>query len=257
MRQLLIVLSTILFFCACNTPEYRINGTIEGVADGDTVELGYSNDGMDFIVTERSVIKDGKFAFHGKQDGCKIFYIKYDYRVDDTDVTPLYAMFFLEPGNINAEFTTESYRITGTATNDINTAIEDSLQSYFAQIITYQEALLQDSTMSEKQKAELENKSYMAMYDATTYTKSVVEKNIENMAGLFFLVRFIDIFDNSELSRLMAEVPEENKDADNNPLFEILYEVSQERNSSGAPDDYEMQELELEMNNMINDETVE
>ena len=51
------------------------------------------------------------------------------------------------------------------------------------------------------------------------------------MAALFMLIQCADIFENDELSALLDQVPEENKDTTNNRLFYILQEIQNQRNN--------------------------
>ena len=58
-----IALVAMLASCGGGTKPYTINGTvsIDGIADGDTISLGYSVDGSEYIPESYAVVKDGKF----------------------------------------------------------------------------------------------------------------------------------------------------------------------------------------------------
>lgn len=245
MRKIFSLIVAAVMFVACGNSEYRIIGSIEGAQEGDTVSLGYSCDGMDFSTVSKTVIKNGEFSFTGKQDDCKIYYIGYDSR-------NIYALFFLEAGDITAHISPENSTITGSPMNDLNKEIEDSLQSYVLQMLTYQEKLYSDSTLTESEQEELGNKSYLVQREAMTYIQETIRENIENMVGLFMLVQYCDLFDNNELSELINEIPEKNIDRDNNFLYDILLEIQEERNSSGSLEDIinsmqeETEELDVE-----------
>ena len=232
MKQILAILFTAITLFACSAPEYKIEGSIDG-AEGATIRLGYSNDGMSFTATDSAVVENGKFQFNGKQKGCKIYYIEYPEAME----TPLYAMFFLEGGNIKVDILPEYYHITGTPTNDLNTAVEETLTQYTGEIHTYQDSLYNNDNLSDQTKDELNNKCYITQCSAITYIQDVVRENIESMAGLYLLVQYSNLFDDEELEELASKIPSANKDSNNNPLYEILLAMQEERNSPGSMED--------------------
>ena len=232
MKQILAILLTATALFSCSAPEYKIEGTIDG-AEGTTLRLGYSKDGMEFTATDSAVVENGKFQFHGKQKGCKIYYIEYPEAMD----APLYAMLFLEGGNIKVEIWPEDYTVTGTPTNDLNANVEATLSQYVGTILSCQDSLYNNDNLSNEIKDELNNKCYTTQCSAITYIQSVVRENIKTMAGLYLLVQYCDLFDNEELQELAAEIPSANKDTDNNPLYEILLAIQEERSSPGSMED--------------------
>ena len=232
MKKLLILFISAITLFACNAPEYRITGTIDGAADGDSVSLGYSSNGIDFVTTAKTTIENGEFRFNGKQEGCKIYYIGYE-----GGEAPVYALFFLEGGDINAEIAPDYSYITGTPMNDLNIEIEDSLEGFVMEMLSYQDVLYRDSTISEELQAEINDKNNLVQREAMTYIQNVIRENINNMVGLFLLAQYSDLFDDSELASLLAAVPEECKDSDNNPLYGILTEIKNQRNTPDTMDE--------------------
>lgn len=226
MKQIIISFLAAISLFACSVPEYKITGTIEGAIDGDSVLLGYSSNGRDFTTVQSTTIKDGLFKFNGKQKGCKIYYINYPQKED-----PIYALFFLEGGEITADITPNYSLITGTPTNDLNLQIEDSLESYVIKMLNLQDKLYRDTTLTQDVKAEIYSKNDSIQREAMAYIQDVIRENIENMAGLFLLVQYSDLFGNDELDELVANVPDDNKDSDNNPLFDILLDIQAQRTS--------------------------
>ena len=49
------------------SPSYRVTGTAEGAADGDTVKMCYYK-GWSVVPVAETVVKDGQFTFEGRQD---------------------------------------------------------------------------------------------------------------------------------------------------------------------------------------------
>ncbi len=254
MKQIFVLLFTALALFACNNPEYKITGSIEGAVDGDTVLLGYSSNGVDFTTVSKSIIENGEFHFQGKQDGCKIYYIGYE-----NGEVPIYALFFLEGGDIKADIGTNYSNIVGSPMNDLNIEIEEKLESYVMKMLNYQDILYRDSTLTAEEKAELDNKNFVAQNEAMAYVQDAIRENINNMMGLFLLVQYSDLFDNKELAELLAAVPEENRDSDNNPLYEILLETQEYRNSPGTIDEIinSIEEDGANVENYDNSEIVE
>lgn len=233
MKKIFSLIVAAIMFAACSNNEYRITGNIEGAQDGDSVILGYSSDGMEFITVNKAAIKNGEFSFTGKQKGCKIYYIGYE----NDSIPPVYALFFLEAGDITAEISPNNSIIIGSPMNDLNKEIETSLENYVIEMLTYQEKLYSDSTLSDSEKEELGNKSYLVQRTAMTYIQETIRENIDNMVGLFMLVQYSDLFDNNELQELISAIPEKNIDRENNYLYDILLEIQEERNSSGSLED--------------------
>lgn len=232
MRKLLAYIIATVALCACQSTTYKVEGTIEGAQEGDTVFLGYSNDGQDFKTTAKTTIKDGKFVFGGDLEGCKIYYIGYEEGEE-----PIYAMFFLEPGNIDAEITYTGSHITGTPTNDLNIKLEEDLEKFVVEMLQYQDTLYRDSTLTDEKKAELSNNCYTVQRKAMTYIQKIIRENMDNMIGMFMLVQYSDLFDNNELSSLIAAVPSTLIDRDNNYLYDILLQIQEERNNPGTLDE--------------------
>lgn len=232
MKKILALVIAIVALWACHPTSYKIEGSIEGAQEGDTVILGYSTDGQEFKTTSKTTIKDGKFVFEGDIEGCKIYYIGFE-----DEAEPIYAMFFLEPGNINADITYSGSRITGTSTNDINIKLEENLEKYVESILQFQDTLYRDTTLTEERKTEIGNNCYAIQREAMTYIQESIRENMDNMVGIFMLVQYSDLFDNNELSSLIASIPERLIDRDNNLLYDILLQIQEMRNSPGTIDE--------------------
>ena len=248
MKKIFAFIIAAIALWACQSTAYKVEGTIEGAQEGDTVILGYSYDGQDFKTTDKTVIKDGKFLFEGEVDGCKIYYIGYE-EGDE----PIYAMFFLEPGNIDADITAAGSHITGSPTNDLNIQVEDELERYVVEMLQYQDTLYRATPRPAERKAELSNSCYKAQRDAMTYIQEVIRKNINNMVGIFLLVQYSDLFDNNEFSSLIAAVPSKLIDRDNNYLYDILLQIQEMRNNPGTLNEI-INAIEEEGNDFESDE---
>lgn len=228
MKKILSTLSLLVALASCTGgSEYTIEGTINGAIDGDTVLLGYSTDGIDFTTEQKTTIERGKFHFSGKVDGCKIYYIGYNYTEP-----PIYSLLFLEGGNITTEVSPEGSITSGTPANDLNAKIESDLVEYVSTIYDCQLQIYSDSLISDTTKARLSLLAMEAQRDASLYIKEVIRENISSTVGIFLLVQYADLFDNEEFDKLIASIPDENIDRNNNCLYDILCELQSERNNA-------------------------
>lgn len=228
MKKIFLLFSIIALLASCGGTDYTINGTVKDAIDGDTVILGYSIDGINFTKVDKAVIEQGKYQFKGKVDGCKIYYIGYESATTD----PLYVLLFLEGGNITADISAEGYSITGTPANDLNSEIEKQLAQYIDKIYELQNKLYTDSLMSDSAKSEISLQAMEKQRDAVLYVREAISNNMQSLIGMFLLVQYADLFDNDELESLIAEIPDDNIDRENNCLYDILQEILNDRKSA-------------------------
>ena len=80
---------------ACHSKSFKINGTVEGAHEGDTLYLSY--DIEQGTPSDSFYVKDGKFSYEGKTDSTRLSLI-YDKNQIDINTT-----FFIEPGEIDNE----------------------------------------------------------------------------------------------------------------------------------------------------------
>lgn len=224
MKKLFHIFTLFLLLVSCSDTEYRITGKIDNAADGDSVLLGYSTYGDEFTQTDIAYVKDKQFEFTGNVDGCKIYYIVYG-NIDND----IYAPFFLEKGDIYVELSDDACRVTGTATNDLNTTFEDTLAQQIKEIYAIQYQLYSDSLMSDSARSALSISGYEKQTNSMAYVKEKIRENITSMFGLYLIVQFPELFDDDELTELNAKIPKENCDRKNNCLYDILQEIISER----------------------------
>lgn len=249
MKKILSIFTLLVALVSCSGgSKYTINGTINGAIDGDTVLLGYSLDGSDFITEQKTTIEGGKFQFSGKVDGSKIYYIGYNYTEP-----PIYSLLFLEGGNITTEVSPEGSITTGTPANDLNAKIEKDLLEYVNTIYDCQIQIYEDTTLSDTTKARLSLLAMEAQRDASLYIKEVINDNITSIVGMFLLVQYADLFDNDELSRLVGRIPEEIIDRDNNCIYDILCEIKSERENPHPSEDSTDNQVEKALEQAVNE----
>ncbi len=223
MKKTLLLLSFLLALASCSS-DYTIEGYIDGAIDGDSILLGYSVNGTDFIQTDRAVIEQGKFKFTGKTDGSKIYYLGYEHTPE-----PTYVLFFLESGNIKAEIFPDRYIVTGTPANDLNLEIDRQLGEYLGELDELQTQIYVDTLMSDSVKSAIALKAMETQRDAILYIKDAIRNNIESIVGMFLLVQYHDNFDNEEFKTLVGAIPHKYIDRDNNLVYDILQEELKNR----------------------------
>ena len=232
MKKVILLLSFVIALASCNGDTYTITGTIDGAIDGDSVILGYSIDGTEFTKTDRAVIEQGEFKFTGKTNGTKIYYLGYEQAPE-----PIYTLFFLEGGDIKARISGENSIVTGTPANDLNFEIENKLSKYIDDLYQYQIMLYSDTLMSDSAKSSISLLAMEAQRDAILYIKDAIRNNMNSIVGMFFLTMYNDNFDDEEFGSLLESIPENLIDRDNNSLYDILQDMSNNRRMSHKIDE--------------------
>ena len=190
-------------FAACQSDSYKIKGTVEGLADGDT--LFFTHDLQTGIPSDTIIVKEGEFSFSGKADSTALCMI---YSVSRNEVN---APFFMEPGTITIHMseTPGATRVGGTLCNDEWQTLNDSVMAIGKEINRIAEHIYGNNLpQAEQQKGmdqiEKLNKRFAALLVKTT------EENIDNEFGYFLLTYYPDeLIDMSARSKLIAQMPAE------------------------------------------------
>lgn len=219
MRTILMMPILFFFLSCCDKVCYTVSGTIEGASEGDSVILFYSDNGERQSLAGTTTIKEGEFAFEGETDAGGIYYIGYE-----KGDTPLYALFFLEEGDIRANITKERSRFYGTPNNERNRICEDTLAHYL-QVLSAIENRFYSDSLSAEEMTTLGIKGYEAQKTLVEYIHNCVEENSDNLFGLFMLVVYNDFFEPQEFSRLLKMVPADLINRSNNSLYDIAVEI--------------------------------
>ncbi len=190
-----------LAFAACNnSPSYKITGTIEGVADGDTVYL-QNYQGGDLIKLDSAVIKNGTFTFTGQQDSAVNRYVTYN-KDDKRYLTDL----FVENGNINVVLGDES-KVSGTPNNDTYQKFKNDFIALSKEMNDMYQKAQSDASLTDEQReaimAEIEKKDN----DGMDMVYSVIEANITNPVGIHLLPSYAAAFDLEKQKALVEKVP--------------------------------------------------
>lgn len=232
MKKILLLLSFVATLASCGGDVYTITGSVDGAIDGDSVILGYSINGTDFTTTDKAVIEQGRFQFTGKVEGPKIYYLGYEQAPE-----PLYILFFLEGGDIKADISASSSKVTGTPANDLNVKIENELSNYIDKLYQFETQLYSDTLMSDSAKSAISLKAMETQRDGILYIKDAIRNNINSIVGMYLLVMYNDHFDKDEFTSLVNEIPKSYIDRDNNSLYDILQEMLSNRRMSHKIDE--------------------
>ena len=217
------IMTILILSCNEKKEQYNIVGQIDNCNHGDSIILAYSPNGVVLEEISRSAIKDGKFAFNGYIDNSEIAYICYDENSND-----ICSMFFLEEGDIKVIIDSTKCLVQGTTLNNLSNAIDDSIRHYISRLETIEEQYYSDS-LSDEEFARLGAEGFNLQERLVDYLRKTVQENIGNLLGLYMLVVYNDFFTSEELSELIAQIPSTSIDKKNNPLYDIIIGVAQER----------------------------
>ena len=192
-----------LILTACNNePAYKISGTIENVADGETVYL-QEMQGRDMVILDSAIVKNGTFTFKGRQDSTVYRYITYQPQ-------ELWADLFLENGNILVKLGEES-QATGTPNNDIYQGFKDKFVTYNQEMGELYQKARTDSTLTNEQREELMKQIETKDAEAMDMVYNTIAANIANPVGIYLLPNYAAAFDLEKQAALADQIPAEYK----------------------------------------------
>ncbi len=190
-----------IILTACNNePAFKIAGTVEGIADGETIYL-QEVQGRDLIKLDSAVVKNGTFTFNGKQDSAVNRYITYM-----TDDARLMTDLFLENGNINVVLAEES-RATGTPNNDIYQAFKDNFMAMNKEMSEMYQKARTDSTLTEAQREEIMAQIEAKDAEAMDMVYNTIATNIATAVGIHLLPSYAAAFDLDKQAALAEQIP--------------------------------------------------
>ncbi|RGN45767.1 MULTISPECIES: TlpA disulfide reductase family protein [unclassified Bacteroides] len=197
----ILVISTLGFAACSDGNSYKVIGTVEGAADGDTVYI-QEVVGRDLLKTDTAIIISGKFSFNGKQDSTVNRYITYA-KGNNQYITD----FFLENGNINVNLGPDS-KVAGTPTNNTYQSFKDKMNTLQEEQNGIYESL-QDTTLTVEQRdakiADIDAKDA----EMTDVISGTIKENITNPVGVHLLSQFNYIMDYEDIEPLLGQIPEQ------------------------------------------------
>ena len=198
----LFATGTMLLAACSSDPAYKISGTIEGVADGETVYLQEVK-GREFIKLDSAIVANGAFTFNGRQDEAVNRFITYT----PAEGKRMMTDFFLENGNITVALGEET-TVAGTPNNDVYQAFKKEN----AVLNKEMRALYEKSKaegLTEEQNAEIEKQYEELDAKATTLIYNTIDANIANAVGIHLFPNYSYQFDLAQQKALVAKIPAE------------------------------------------------
>lgn len=223
---------------ACQSKSYKIEGTVEGLADGDTLFL--TSDLTNGTPFDTLVVKEGKFESKSETDTVG-FVMLYASRRNEFNMP-----FFIEPGTIKITLSDnpQKAKVSGTGTNEKWQEFNDSTINIGMEMNRIASEIYGSKLTPEEQKAKA---AEMGRLNAQ-YKKAVVdcaEKNIDNELGCFILTYYPEeVVDGMTAQRLLEKMPDKFKQR--KAIKELVSKIEKAAKYAVGKsiDDFSMQNLE-------------
>jgi thiol-disulfide isomerase/thioredoxin len=185
LKTMLAVAGMACLLAGCQQNEYKIQGTAEGIADGDTIYL--TVDAPDTDPLQKVVVKNGAFEIQGKVDSvmlCAVF---------APNQPEMNASLFLEPGTIKVHLSKEQAKstVSGTKANDAWQQLNDTLAVYNSQMQKLVAVFYEQDTDSARQTAAMEQLKKLESVMMQRIVEAA-EHNADNEMGFFVVTHFED-----------------------------------------------------------------
>lgn len=193
----------LLAFASCQEKAgYTIKGTIEGVAEGDTVYLQNFVDGS-LVKMDSAVVKGGTFEFKGTPDSVTVSrYVTY--RKNGMRMT---AMVFIEKGDITLNMGTEANKVAGTMCNDAYQQFMDKFVAINKEMSEIYQKSKTDTTLTDDQRKDLEKQLAEKDSLGTEMVYNCINENINNLVGVQLLTSYANAFETAKVKALLDKVP--------------------------------------------------
>lgn len=185
------------------TPSFRVTGTAEGAADGDTVKMYYYK-GWSVVPVAETVVKDGRFTFEGRQDTAVFRSLSCKTAAGGSCSSEI----ILENGDIKVRLLADPalIEVGGTPSNDswceyhneIERLCGVSLELYWAS---------NDTTLSETERKAKRAESERADQNTLDYRLKFCRGHIGQLAGVRALGDIYNKIDPTEAEALVDKVP--------------------------------------------------
>ena len=198
MRQFPIALLALIaaLFASCSSNDCKIQGTIEGGNDGDTLLL--ITDQENGIPFDTIFVKDGKFEYELALDSTTLCFVQTQ---KGNNILP----FFLEPGNITITIKDDPAlsTISGTHLNEEWQALNSAASQYQKEMTQMMEAA-QDTTQATQEALKAKAMETTQKLSAKFY--QTAEKNIDNELG-YLLVTNPAMLTEDQVLTLINKMP--------------------------------------------------
>lgn len=202
-KSILWVAAGMMTLAACQKQAgYTIQGTVEGVADGDTVYLqNFENNNL--VKIDSAIVKNGTFEFKGQADSIVkssyVTYMKNDKR--------MLTLLFVENGNIKVVLNEKDSQVSGTPSNDTYQNFMTSYKAIGEELKAIYTKAQQDSTLTAEQRDSLMTLLDEKQEQGMDKVYQTISDCIETPVGVHLLVSFASSFDIEKVEPLLNKIP--------------------------------------------------
>ena len=202
-KSILWVAAGMMTLAACQKQAgYTIQGTVEGVADGDTVYLqNFENNNL--VKIDSAIVKNGTFEFKGQADSIVkssyVTYMKNDKR--------MLTLLFVENGNIKVALNEKDSQVSGTPCNDTYKNFMTSYKAIGEDLKAIYTKAQQDSTLTAEQRDSLMTLLDEKQEQGMDKVYQTISDCIETPVGVHLLVSFASSFDIEKVEPLLNKIP--------------------------------------------------
>ena len=202
-KSILWVAAGMMTLAACQKQAgYTIQGTVEGVADGDTVYLqNFENNNL--VKIDSAIVKNGTFEFKGQADSIVksscVTYMKNDKR--------MLTLLFVENGNIKVALNEKDSQVSGTPCNDAYQNFMTSYKAIGEELKAIYTKAQQDSTLTAEQRDSLMTLLDEKQEQGMDKVYQTISDCIETPVGVHLLVSFASSFDIEKVEPLLNKIP--------------------------------------------------
>ena len=195
MKKLAFMAMAALAMVACQNKDnaYTITGTIEGVADNDSITLSLI-EGRRLVDLQKAPVVGGKFELKGVADSVQIAHI---------GMGNVSCLFFLEPGDIKVDLKLSEISFAlGTPNNNAYEAFTSDMNALEEEYAEIAESA-QNPELTEDQLKEI--KAQMASFEEKYYQaiKNSITDNAGTEFGLYNLRNYYNIYEPQELTPIL------------------------------------------------------
>lgn len=242
----LLILTTCFLSAGCQSKSYKIEGTCDGIADGDTLFL--TNDAITGKPIDTLIVKDGKFEVSGNTDSTS-FCMVYSAKNNELNIP-----FFIEPGTIKINLSMNPYKqkVSGTEINERWQTMNDTIASVAMEIDRL------SNTMFHAKYAESEQKELNAKYKSLNnkfkdVIKSYAKKNIDNELGYFIITYYPEEFISPKTQlELINKMPQKMRNRAKIRNIEKNLKLSLKYDIDGKLDDFKMKNIKGQEESILN-----
>jgi len=197
-----------ILMAGCQSQTYKLIGSAEGLADGDTLLV--TDNMTDGTPTDTIILKGNTFSFTGEVDKEQEVALCMVYSAKRNEIN---AVFIREPGEItiNLSATPGASRVSGTPCNNEWQRLNDSVMVIGKDINRIAEHIYGNTVSQEEQQRGMEQIEKLNQ----RFAKVVVEttsKNIDNEFGYFLLTYYPeDVIDNNTRLSLIEKLSDERR----------------------------------------------